>query len=250
MQEVFIDTGDVNMFISGTNNLIATQTENAVEVNVNISLSASHMLANLSNALYQDVNSDLFRAMTSVETSLKLLVKQQNITNILQTKYGTLDISDLFLHLSGLNDMVGELDYLCEAISTALPKLSSDRESIINLISLTNGSLSVGDMTVARTQMLLFLARGDIQALTQTIGDLQAGSGDSGSGGLVSGSGVNPDEPVTVLPNSTASSVTNGISDLRKATQQLTQLLLFHNDTVSDAADTSLLLQDAHLFNG
>lgn len=249
MQEVFIDTGDVNLFISSINNLIATQTENAVEVNANISSSARHVLANLTSALYQEANSDLIRAQTSVKTFLKLLSKQQNLTNILRSKYISLDIPDLIFLLSDLNDMVGELDYLCEAISTASSELSSDTEFLTNLTSLANRSFSVGEMTVARAQMLLFLARDDIQALTQIIGDLQVGSGDSASGDLVSGSGANPDEPLTVLPDSDAS-IATGISDLTETTEQLTQLLLVHNGTVNTAADTSLFLQAAHFING
>lgn len=247
MQDVLIDTGNVNMFISGIMNLIATQTEIAAAISVNIS-SIHHVLTNLSNTLYHEANLDLLRAQTHLQTLLQLSAKQQNFTSILHSKYITLDISDLILRLSDLHGMVGELDNLCEAISTASSGLAYNTESIIDFTSLANGFLSAYEVTIARAQMLLFLARDDIKALTQIIGRLQIGIGGSGSGEISSGSGINSDGFLTVFPSNIAS-IATGISNLTTTTEQLTLLLLLHNATIHTMADISPLLQVAHIFN-
>lgn len=248
MQEVFVDTGNVNAFILSIKNVVVTQVDYAVDLRINISSLTSHTLANLSSTLYQDTNSCLFRAQTSVESLSKLLVGQQNRTIILRMKYSALNTSNLLLNLNRISYMVDNLDFLCESISNSGSRLSSDTRLIINLVSSANSSLSMSDINVARAQILLFLARGDIQALTQIIGDDFTGSGNSGSGDIVSGSGVGQNEPVIVLPVN-ITSIGNGISDLRYVLEQLTRLKMYYGGMVNDAADTSLLFSAANLFN-
>lgn len=249
MQEVFVDTGDINTLISSVRILTITQSNNAMTVTANVSSLTNRSLANLSNALNQEALTDFRGAQTRAEELLMLLLGQQNCTNITEMKYSNLNISDLLFQLNSAGYVVDYLYNLCEAVETSSAWLSAGTQSIIASISLANDSLSTTEMITARTQILLLLAGGDIQAITQITGDkLDGGFSGSGESGFGSGSGEKLDEPGLMLPLSMVS-LGKGISDLRYTVKQLTTLILLRDDFISDAANESSFLQATQSFN-
>ena len=244
MQDVFVDTGNVDIFITSIENLLMFQVDRAIEIDMDVLSRSNHTLANL---LYEEVQSFLIRAQSSVETSMKYLNGQKNSTDILQAKYSILNVSDLLLQLSKIGHLINSTACISQDISASLSKLLVDRASIINVISLTDDSVLNNEMTIAHFQMLLFIASGDIQALALLIGDLpDRGSGDSGSGDL-SGSGMDQDElmvaPVTI------NSIDQGLLNLRYRVEELTQLIFVRSSLIMDTADISLYFQATALVN-
>lgn len=245
MQDVFVDTGDVDEFIADTENLFFFQVNKAMEIEMNVSSLPNHALANF---LYQEVKSDLTRAESSVQTSMKYLNGQEECVNRLQAKYNVLNVSDLLLQLREISYLINTIDYLTQDIFLSLSELFSDRASIINDLFLTNNSVLGIERSVAHSQMLLLIASGDVQALALIIGDLPGtGSGDSGSGDL-SGSGIDYDEPLMVAPM-TVTSVDQGLSNLRYTAEELMQLIHVHRARIIETADTSPYLQATAMVN-
>jgi hypothetical protein len=246
MQDVFVDTGDVNDFISSIKGLLVRQADEAMESRANITSLTDHMLVNLSSSQYEGVRSDLLGAWRELETTMRLSVSQQNYTDLIEVKYSILNVSDILLYLDNIRRAIGNLGNLSEDISMSLPGISSDKESIVNATSLANSSLLASEVTIARTQMLLFLAGGDIQALAQTTGD--SPNSDTSGSGSGTGSGITPDMTSPVLPMD-VDSISNGLSSLRRNAQQLAQMVLVHDDVIRDAANTSLILEAADMIN-
>ena len=244
MQEVFFDTGSVGAQISAISTLITTQANDSVEVKANIT---SHIVVDLSSTLYLNTLSSLRNAQTTTDTLVEMSVRQQNQTGILVLKYASLDISILLPQLNSLRDSIDQLEDECEAVFNLSTQLSSQIQSAVDTIFVANDSFSNSGWTIARAQMLLLLATGDIQKITQIIGSGEfTGSGESsGSGGFISGSGIISEEPALQQPETVASATSN----LEYAVDKLSRLVLLHEVNVVDASDSSFLIQAAQRFN-
>lgn len=239
MQEVFVDTGSVGTQISATSSRITTQANDSEKVKANIT---SHIVVDLSPTLYLHTLSSLHSAQTSTDTLVRLSVRQQNQTGTLILKYASLDISILLPQLSSLRGLIDQLEDGCVTVSTLSAQLSSRVESAIDAIFAANDLFSKSGWTIARAQMLLLLATGDIQKTTQIIGNGEfTGSGESGSGGFI----IILEEPVLKQPENVASAISN----LGYAVEKLARLVLLQEVEVIDASDTSFLIQAAQRFN-
>lgn len=242
MQEVFIDTGSVGAQISAISSLITTQANDSVKVKENIT---SHSVVDLSPTLYLYTLSSLRSVQTSTDTLVRLSIRQQNQTGALILKYASLDVSILLPQLSSLRGLIDQLEDKCESVFTLSTQLSFQVESAVDAIFIANDLFSRSGWTIARAQMLLLLATGDIQKMTQIIGGEFTGSGESGSGGFISGSGIISEEPILQQPETVASVIPN----LAYAVDKLSRLVLLHEVEIVDASNTSFLIQAAQRFN-
>lgn len=257
MQDVFVDAGKIHFFITHINSLITRQAETAaMNVRRDISTQANYTLTDLSNSSYQETIIRLFTAQKNINTLIKWIIMQQNLTNAIWVKYGGLDLTDVLIQLSSTMKMLRYYESQCEIISNLSIQFRRDVTMITYSLSTANNSLVMSDMAVARAQNMLYLAGGYVQSLAQEIGTFQGGDvsfGEemSGSGGSVSGSGIDTDEPV--LPSSRSSdnvtSVGDGIFSLRLNINQLTRRFLFHDDEVCDAGNNTLLVQSSQELN-
>lgn len=252
MQEVFIDTGNVNASLSRTSGQVSSQADTAKQINDNISSLINHTSTDLSNVLYQETLTYLRIRQETVNNILGELVNgQQNQVRAVEVKYSNLDTSHLLLQLSNIGDVLRHLEIWCNDISNVSTLLVPETVSIMNSISLANNSLSISEMTLARAQMLHFLAGGDIQALEQTIirplVQLLQNEG-SGSGDLMSGSGQILEEAMLTPQEIIPATLGEVILILRNSTIHLAQLLLQAGD-IQDSAGTEILVETAERLN-
>ena len=240
MQEVFIDTGSINLFVSNASVFIATQVDIATRLTTDVSL-----ITDIFIGLFPTLSlENLFRSQTSIERYLGLSFQQRTYSQVLWSTYSNINITNLLFEVDSRRQLVDNLMYLCESVSTSAALLSHNTDFIQNAISLDN---TTSDTTVAQALNLLFLASGDIQTTKDILGSGLAEIGESGSGNFISGSG-SPDE-LLPTPLKDSLSVTEKLSDLRSATVQLKRVLSIQEETIDGALNTSSFMQAANMFN-
>lgn len=239
MQEVFIDTGSVNLFVVTASNLIIVQANVAMVVRANTSMVTTHSLTNLSDVQYQETRSCLLVARDNVSTLLDFVIGLHNHTNWVELKYENLE---LLLNLKNTGTLLSDLHSNCSELLNLSAQLTPKVVSVINSTFEANLTLSLGDVAIARAQSLLFLARSDVYALTQAIISV-VDEDMSGSGDVISGSGMIIDEAVIPYDNSIA----NSITALQSSIDQLSTLFSFHKDVNAIAIIADILLDTSDI---
>ncbi len=246
MQEIFIDTGNVNNFIISIENALAAQVQYSSQIAFNVSATtAEHSsMSDLADtlALAQRIKSRLGQYQEGLAHLSLLVLGQINQTAAVARKYNSLNISRELFHLRSINESLSYLGDRCDDINAMVTQLSTDVPSLANMTSKATNILSRSDNTIAQAESLLFMSQRDIEDLVSTIGFISdklfsgSGSGDA----LVSGSGEMQDETM---------SVSGSLSLLRAATLNLQKNFVQSQLEVFNASDTTSVIQSSRLLN-
>ena len=252
MQEVFIDAGSIDIFITGISSLLSIQINTAQQIRMSVASMSRHSLISFSETLYQDIVENVREAQNSA-INLLSITKGLSQTNNVGAKYSDLDLSDVLLHLYKIESMLSYLDSQCSIVSNLSIQLSPEIEYIYRLSSIAVNSLAEIDENIAQAEMLLLCAGDDIQILAEILGPLPSseqfsGSGESGSGGLVSGSGLTEEEP-GFLESENIASVAEQIAFLRDFINQWTGQLLLYQVGIYDSANITALIMEGQRIN-
>ena len=236
MQEVFISTGNVNLFVASISNVIIGQATSSMNMRLNVSLLDRHPLPDLIS--YHDTVAMLQRARTSMNVLLQLVNSQQTQLNSVDANYQDLNI---MLPLEVTRYVLEYLYYGCESSVNVSAPLQLDVASILDLVARANESLIFSDVTIARAQSCLISAASDIGALRLAVSSI---SDLSGSGDLVSGSGISSEQ--LILSDSDVAEI---ISSLQLNFNQLLYQYVLHMERVYSAVDNETLVAAAQSLN-
>ena len=255
MQEVFIDTGNVNQSINRISTLLRAQAGHAEQIRANVSLLSKHTLLDLSGIPQEEYLEMINRAYGSIDSLINMTRSQQTQTSNIGRQSSNLNPSDVLLQLDTIEETLMDLNMQCNMISSSSTQLSSDVDSFNALTSSFMETLAEIERSyISVAQMLLLCAGGDIQVLDEIIGTpeiMSSGSGDRESSGVTSGLPF-MEEGLRLLEESgteSTGSIAEHLSNLQDNLDQLRMYLLLYEDDICDSADLSELAEQAEVIN-
>lgn len=237
MQEVFIDTGNVNASITSVNNLLTTQANSSTEIRSNFPAKTGSIQA--ADIQYQGIIGNAKAAQSTLSSLLMPTMRQQTQASEIEDKYSGVNLDTTIAQLFETERIIGHLESQCVIVSNLSTQLFPEIQSFHTLLTAANNSLIRVEGSIAESEMLLLCARGDIQIFSQIIGNLlsnetEISSEASGSGlALTSGSGF-IDEHRLVNEIESAASIYAHLPNLKVSIFQLIEQLRHYNASSSN----------------
>ena len=248
MLDVFVSAGNVDTFITCTENILA---ELSMFIQHNVSSLSSPDVIILDSSLGHETLSHSLNTQGIVNNLLELVIQQQNQALKLETKYNCLqNISSVVLKLSSINYSSMFLNITLNSISNAANTLVPPIASINDSVSEANRSILRSDTIIAEAQLTLVVAEADVRMLETIVGphfEDPSGSESVDFSELISGSGMFEEEASMSFGNFT--SINEGLPVLRLATTRLNGLFQHQQVKIVNAAYSQQLEHAAQLLN-
>ncbi len=254
MQEVFIDAGNVDMFVAEISNALSSQVIVARDIRVNVSTISRHGTLNFSTVLHQRIVESIREVQSSLSDLLLVTEMQQTQTSIAGEKYSNVNLTEKLLLLYSIeHTLLSYLEGQCNITSNLSIGLSPLIEYFQYLYSEALLSLAETEKNIARAEMLLLCAGEDIEALAEISGssplsEESTGSGVSGSGEQMS-SGSGEESGILLRSGGGGTAIAEQIVVLKNSTNQLVRQLLLGEVDLYVSENVTRLVQDSQAIN-
>ena len=218
MQNVLIDIGLINSIIQPLNLSAIQKAEIAQAIETNITSVAMQHSADYSDELTRARASlaDAIRVRDGTVTALtNAQIQFSQAINITQ-KYRVIGVQTEEI-ISVINDLEGVRDDVnerVEAASVSFNQLVRDVDAVEDSVTFANRTFEDAESAINELQYALMWITNQIEELTMLLGEEDDTDVISGSGSG-SGSGIEPIEPVNVLPETPPTTLIGGVALLR-----------------------------------